>query len=68
MQKNLLKARLAAAGHTQAKLASIIGMSERALSAKINGYKGADFRQSEIEKIMSIYNLTQREVIDIFFK
>ncbi len=68
MKKQLLKSRIMAAGHTQAKTAEILGISERAFSAKLNGYKGADFRQKEIEKIRDAYHLSQQETIDIFFE
>jgi hypothetical protein len=37
------------------------------LSAKINGWNGAEFTQSEIQKIKDKYNLTVEEMNEIFF-
>lgn len=42
-------------------------MSLSRLNAKINEYRGAQFRQNEIAAIQEHYGLTAEEVNEIFF-
>lgn len=65
MVKQELKAVMARYGDRQEDLAVYLGISERALSDKINGK--ADFWRSEIEKIAIRYNLTLADIQRIFF-
>ena len=54
-------------GETQEDLAKWIGISLSRLNAKLNGTGGAEFSQTEIARIKEKYNLTDEEVILIFF-
>lgn len=50
---------------TQEKLAAALGLKISGISARINGK--VDFRASEIEKIRARYNLSNDELVKIFF-
>ena len=50
---------------TQEKLAEALGLQIFGVSARINGH--IDFRTSEIEKIRERYNLSDDELVKIFF-
>lgn len=65
MNSNLLKAKMAENGDTQAKLAAYIGISASNLNDKINGK--VSFRQSDIAAIRKRYNLSAEDVDRIFF-
>ena len=65
MNKQLLKAKIAEHGDTQAKLAAAIGISASNLNDKINGK--VSFRQNEIASIRNRYGLSAQEVDLIFF-
>ena len=67
MNKNKLKSILALHGDTQAVLAEYLGLSENRLSAKINGYRGADFTRIELANMKKKYNLDSNEIDSIFF-
>ena len=67
MNKNSLRSIIALHGHTQASLAKHLGISAAYLSEKLNGSDGADFKRSEIAKIKDYYNLTDKQVSEIFF-
>ena len=67
LNKNLLVSKMKLHGDTQEDLAKYIGLSTQRLNAKLNGTNGAEFSQSEIAKIKTRYNLTDEEVIQIFF-
>lgn len=67
MNKNLLVSKMKLYGDTNATLASAIGISAQRFSAKLNGYQGAEFNQGEIQKIRERYNLTDNEIVHIFF-
>ena len=54
-------------GDTQEVLANYIGISVQRLNAKLNRTNGAEFTQGEISKIKEKYNLTDEEVVLIFF-
>ncbi len=68
MDVNLLKSKMILHGDTQRALAKYLGISEQRLSAKLNGKNNAEFHQSEILSIKKKYDLTSKEVDDIFFK
>lgn len=65
MNKQLLKAKMAEHGDTQAQLAAAIGISASNLNEKINGK--VSFRQNEIAAIRRRYDLSAQEVDLIFF-
>lgn len=54
-------------GDNQSDLAEYIGISPQRFNAKLNETNGAEFTQSEIQKIKEKYNLTSEEVNVIFF-
>lgn len=53
-------------GESQQNLADYLQMSLSRLNAKINEYRGAQFRQNEIAAIQEHYGLTAGEVNEIF--
>lgn len=63
--KHKLKAVLERYDKTQNDLADLLGLTYQTISIKLNGHK--DFTQTEIFKIMVMFNLTPEEVVDIFF-
>lgn len=67
MNKAMLKSKMCLFGDTQQSLADALHLSPGRLSAKINEYQGASFTQDEIYAIISRYNLTSEETMDIFF-
>ena len=62
-----LKGVLVSNGDNQGILAEWMGISQGTLSAKMNEKRGAQFTLSEIKKIIERYNLTDHEVVEIFF-
>jgi len=62
-----MKSKMVLHGDTNATLAKAIGLSAQRLSAKINETNGAEFTQSEIQKIKERYSLTLQEADEIFF-
>ena len=50
---------------TQEKLAEALGLQISGISARINGH--IDFRISEVEKIRDRYNLSNEDLVNIFF-
>ena len=50
---------------TQEKLAEALGLQISGISARVNGH--IDFRISEVEKIRERYNLSNDELVQIFF-
>lgn len=65
MNTNLLKAKIAENGDTQAQLAASIGISASNLNDKINGK--VSFRQKDIAAIRARYKLSAEDVDHIFF-
>lgn len=65
MNEQLLKAKIAEHGDTQAQLACAIGISASNLNDKIKGK--VSFRQTDIAAIRKRYRLTAQEVDLIFF-
>lgn len=67
MNKRLLEAQMKAHGDIGSSLAEYIGISRTSLSAKMNERNGAGFTQKEISRIKERYQLTAKEVDEIFF-
>ena len=65
LNTNRLLSIMALFGDNQAALAKKIGMNRSFLSKKIR--KLAEFKRSEIQKIKEAYNLSEKDVVDIFF-
>ncbi len=68
MNKKKLKAIMIENGDNTTILAEYLGISRTTLSAKINGYRGADFNQKEIAMVIEKYNLTPESMASIFFE
>ena len=66
MNSALLKYVMSRNGDGAKDLALYLGISEPWLSQKINE-NGAEFKLSEIKKIIRRYRLKKEEVIEIFF-
>ena len=66
MDKALLRSIMVLHGDTNKSLAEFIGISERSFNDKINE-NNTEFKQSEIVAIRRRYNLTDEQVILIFF-
>lgn len=64
---NLLKGKIVAAGYTQRKLATAIGISVNSLNAKINGRK--IFDADEVNRICDVLKITNpSEKCEIFLR
>ncbi|WP_337404565.1 XRE family transcriptional regulator [Suilimivivens sp.] len=68
MNKNKLKAKMVEHGDTSEILAEVLGIHRSCLSAKMNNYRGAEFNQTEIKVMAKRYEMTDAEVIEIFFE
>ena len=66
MNTNKLRAKMALNGDTGGILSKVLGLSQQRFSAKLND-KNAEFTQGEIQVIKDRYNLTPKEVDEIFF-
>lgn len=67
MNKNKLKEKMQEYGDTSEKLANVLGIHRSSLSAKMNGYRGAEFNQTEIKTMAKRYKMTDTEIATIFF-
>lgn len=67
MNKRKLNAIMRLHGESQQDLAQYLQLSLSRLNAKINEYRGAQFRQNEIAAIQEHYGLSAEEVNEIFF-
>ncbi len=67
MNKRKLNAIMQLHGESQQDLARYLQLSLSRLNAKINEYRGAQFRQNEIAAIQEHYGLSAEEVNEIFF-
>lgn len=67
MNKRMLKSFMAKRGDTQDSLSEAMGISRSRLNAKINEKNGAEFTQTEIKFIAKRYNLTEEELVIVFF-
>ena len=66
MRKEVLRSIMVLYGDTNKDLADYLGISEQSVSNKINE-NGTEFKQGEIARIKSRYNLTSEQVDTIFF-
>lgn len=66
MKKELLRSIMVLHGDTNKDLADFLGISEQSVSNKINE-NGTEFKQGEITRIKSKYDLTSEQVDSIFF-
>ena len=67
MDAKKLKSKMVLNGDNGGDLAEYLDISRTTLSSKINETNGAQFTQGEISKIKERYNLTGKEIDDIFF-
>lgn len=67
MDKEKLRSIIVLHGDNQNKLSFFIGITPQSFSSKINESKGSEFTQTEIGLIKKKYNLSAKEVDDIFF-
>lgn len=66
MNKELLRSVMVLHNETNSDLAKLLNISEASVSAKINE-NGTEFKQGEIAKILKHYQLSDKQVTDIFF-
>lgn len=66
MNKELLRSIMVLHGDTNRDLAELLEISEQSVSNKMNE-NGSEFKQGEIAKIKTKYNLTAEQVEAIFF-
>ena len=66
MNKNLLRSVMALNGDTNKTLAEYLQISEKSIGDKINE-RGTEFKQSEIDAIISRYSLSNDQLRSIFF-
>ena len=66
MNKVLLRSIMVLHGDTNADLAELLGRTIQSVSAKMNE-NGTEFTQGEIAKIRDRYNLSAKQLEDIFF-
>lgn len=66
MKKEQLRSIMVLHGDTNKDLADYLGISEQSVSNKINE-NGTEFRQGEIARIKTKYNLTSEQIDNIFF-
>ena len=67
MNKNKLESVMKLHGDTGTSLSVYLGIARSTFSAKLNETNGAEFTQREIASIREKYNLTDEEVVNIFF-
>lgn len=67
MNKKKLRSEMVLYGDTYETLSKVLGIATQTLGNKINGYNGSQFTQHEIVLIRDRYNLTDNEVVGIFF-
>lgn len=66
MNSQLLKSHIIKNDGTQKQLAEAIGLASSTLNAKIKGHR--EFTVNEVIAISQRYNLTNKEMHEIFFK
>ena len=67
MNKRELESVMKRYGDTQETLAEALGLSRTRLNCKMNERYNATFNQPEIKRIKQRYNLSAKEVENIFF-
>ena len=66
MKKEQLRSIMVLYGDTNKDLADYLGISEQSVSNKINE-NGTEFKQGEIARIKTKYNLSSEQIDNIFF-
>ena len=66
MKKEQLRSIMVLHGDTNKDLADYLGISEKSVSNKINE-NGTEFKQGEIARIKTKYNLSSEQIDNIFF-
>ena len=66
MKKEQLRSIMVLHGDTNKDLADYLGISEQSVSNKINE-NGTEFKQGEIARIKTKYNLSCEQIDNIFF-
>ena len=64
--KTILKAYMLLNGDKQEDLAKHLGLSDSAMSAKMNNWRGRQFTGDEIKRIAERYNLSDKAIQGIF--
>lgn len=67
MNKKLYRSKMALYGDTNESVAKYLGITPQRNSAKVNGTGGAEHTQGEIAMLKKRWNLTAKEVDQIFF-
>lgn len=67
MNKKMYRSKMALFGDTNESIASYLNITPQRNSAKVNGTKGAEYTQGEIALLKKRWNLSAREVDQIFF-
>ena len=65
MNKKMFKVNMLKNDDTQQSIAKFLGISQAAISARINGI--TEFRRDEINAIRNRWNLSDHDTVDIFF-
>lgn len=65
LNKTMLRTKMKEQRYSLRSLCKAIPMSEPALGRKVRGY--VDFRASEIERVSELLNMTNEELLAIFF-
>ena len=66
MKKEQLRSIMVLHGDTNKDLADYLGISEQSVSNKINE-NGTEFKQGEIARIKTKYNLSSEQIDNLFF-
>ena len=65
MQSKRFKSQMVLNGDTYQTLSESLGITRQTLAEKIEG--SSEFKQTEIDKLISRWNLNPHEVVQIFF-
>lgn len=65
MQSKRFKSKMVLNGDTYQTLSESLGITRQTLAEKIEG--SSEFKQTEIDKLISRWNLSPHEVVQIFF-
>ena len=66
MQSKRFKSKMVLNGDTYQTLSESLGITRQTLAEKIEG--SSEFKQTEIDKLISRWNLNPHEVVQIFFE
>lgn len=65
--KRKLQAQMKLHGDTFDTLSKAMGISRSTLNVRMNEYRNAEFTRKDMDIIRDRYNLTDKELLDIFF-